>query len=249
MLTEEQKPFLDRTNEDESVRGSHVPCSYKTRNRVLVISVISNAVLLPICLLLSAILLSISRLNTHSDRYHGEVEEPYSPANEIIEYEYRSMMKNDTRFRGHPGPEWKQYFSELMSGTLFRISDEELALSGSDSIPLEGDGYAAGLGVAHSLHCVKKIKEFIYHKDIYPGMDETSGEFLYLQDHADHCLDFLRQGSLCNLDYSLYTVYWGARRQDIPTHNVPKVQKCVNWDKLHKWMEGRAASTDELIGP
>ncbi|KAK1144408.1 hypothetical protein N8T08_005561 [Aspergillus melleus] len=159
------------------------------------------------------------------------------------------MMKNDTRFRGNPGPEWRQSMSELMSGTLFRISEEELAQSGGDSIPLMEGGYAAGLGVSHGLHCVKKIKEFLNHKDVYPGMDESSGEFLYLQDHADHCLDFLRQGSLCNLDYSLYTVFWGPRRQDIPTHNVPKVQRCVNWEKLHKWMEGRAANTEELIGP
>lgn len=70
-----------------------------------------------------------------------------------------------------------------------------------------------------------------------------------LRIFPDHCLDFLRQGSMCHADYSMYTVYWGERRQDIPTHHVPKVQKCVNWDKLHKWMLDRAASTDMLVGP
>lgn len=54
---------------------------------------------------------------------------------------------------------------------------------------------------------------------------------------------------MCNVDYSLYTVYWGERRQDIPTHRIPGVQKCVNWEKLHTWMVGRQASTDMLVGP
>jgi hypothetical protein len=65
----------------------------------------------------------------------------------------------------------------------------------------------------------------------------------------DHCLDFIRQGILCHLDYSLYTVYWGERRQDIPTHRDPPVQKCVNWDKLKAWMAERAANTDDLVRP
>lgn len=69
------------------------------------------------------------------------------------------------------------------------------------------------------------------------------------EENTDHCLDFLRQSILCNLDYSMYTVYWGERRQDIPTHQMPGKQKCVNWDKLHSWMLGRAASVDDLVRP
>jgi hypothetical protein len=77
---------------------------------------------------------------------------------------------------GHPGPEWEKSMHELMAGepalspampnrpgtrfltsdlgTLIRISEEELRLTGSESIPLKSGGYAAGLGVGHNLHCV-----------------------------------------------------------------------------------------------
>lgn len=41
-----------------------------------------------------------------------------------------------------------------MLGTLIRISDDELKLLNTESIPFEGGGYAAGLGVAHNLHCI-----------------------------------------------------------------------------------------------
>lgn len=48
---------------------------------------------------------------------------------------------------------------DLMAGTLIRISDEELRLAGSDSIPLKDGGYAAGLGVGHNLHCVVSSRD------------------------------------------------------------------------------------------
>lgn len=64
------------------------------------------------------------------------------------------MVGNDTRFTGHPSQVWEDSMHGLMKGTLFRVSQEELDLHGSDSIALKDGGFAAGLGVAHNLHCV-----------------------------------------------------------------------------------------------
>lgn len=89
-------------------------------------------------------------------------------------------------------------------GTLIRVSQDELVKHGSDSIPLKDGGYAAGLGVAHSLHCVvcdraallmkdmnlwnpgaqKLIKKFIYREHSYPGVALGSNEFHHSQTHA-----------------------------------------------------------------
>ncbi|KAI1120824.1 hypothetical protein F5Y10DRAFT_116308 [Nemania abortiva] len=137
----------------------------------------------------------------------------------------------------------------LLEGTLIRISDDELALSGSESIPLIDGGYAAGLGVGHNLHCIKKIKKFLYREHFYPDLSADKDQFEYVQSHADHCLDFIRQSIMCHLDYSLYTLFWGERRHDIPTHHVPPIEKCVNWDKLHSWMLARSANTNMLQRP
>ncbi|QPG95443.1 hypothetical protein C2857_000683 [Epichloe festucae Fl1] len=125
-----------------------------------------------------------------------------------------------------------------------------MKLHGRDSIPLRGGGYAAGLGVAHNLHCVeKKIKKFLYRDHFYPDLDPKGAEFVYTQSHADHCLDDLRQSVMCHVDYSMYAVYWDERQQDVPTRHAPGLQKCVNWEKLHSWMLGRSASTDMLVRP
>lgn len=150
-----------------------------------------------------------------------------APANAVIEYEYRGVIRNDSRFMGHPGPEWEKSMHELMAGellhtvmpsirflmaddagTLIRISDEELKLAGSDSIPLKGGGFAAELGVGHNLHCVvwssldltllyvrsktdsesynkqKQIKMFLYREHFYPNMNPHGEDFDYLQSHA-----------------------------------------------------------------
>jgi len=242
MSTEESRPFLEAVGEDENVKKSR-------KSWMLIVSVVSNMGLLLACLFLSITVLSLSNSKTTNTASQRQITEPYSPANDIIEYEYRPIIANDTRFTGHPGPEWEQSMHGLMEGTLIRISKDELYSYGSDSIPLEDGGYAAGLGVAHNLHCVKKIKKFLYREHFYPNLIFMEGEFDYVQSHADHCLDFLRQSIMCHLDFSLYTLYWGERQQDIPTHHLPDVQKCVNWDKLHSWMLERAANVDKLVGP
>ncbi|KAK0609934.1 hypothetical protein B0T17DRAFT_545559 [Bombardia bombarda] len=252
MSKQEETPFLDQDRHDahsprdtyfsEAIDTHHT----KTWSLGYKISLLANFLLLIVCFsLVGTFILRLPELQTLSGASSDKLVELYSPANAAIEYQYSSIIPNDTRFTGHPGPKWEQSMHELMDSTLIRISAAELRQSGSDSIPLKDGGYAAGLGVGHNLHCI----QFLYREHFYPSLDDDQAQFDYLQAHADHCLDFLRQGMLCHLDYSLYTLYWGERRQDIPTHRIPPVQKCVNWDKLQSWMRQRVASTDMLVRP
>ncbi|KAK4655123.1 hypothetical protein QC762_404496 [Podospora pseudocomata] len=239
----EQRPFL--ADDSEEIRSAgHSRHPIISQRTLLLASAISNVVLLVISALLSGTVFSVLG---HAQK-KAQLPDPYSPANSIVEFEYRGVIRNDSRFIGRPTQEWDKSMHDLMAGTLIRISHEELQLAGTDSIPLRDGGYAAGLGVAHNLHCVKKIKQFLYREHLYPDLDTGSQRFEDLQTHADHCLDFIRQGIMCHLDYSLYTVYWGERK-DIPTHHDPPVQKCVNWEKLHNWMQERSANTDMLVRP
>lgn len=48
---------------------------------------------------------------------------------------------------------------------------------------------------------------------------------------------------MCNVDYSLYTVYY---RDGLLAHKIPTARKCVNWDVLHGWMLARAGNRDML---
>ncbi|KAI0543946.1 hypothetical protein F4679DRAFT_566704 [Xylaria curta] len=254
MATEEESPFLDSTESNgKRNRYSLLESLDCNRSRSLGILAAIGFLLLIICVILMIWTISLWKLSAAhicgSSTTNGVIKDPYSPANSVIEYEYRLMYENDTRFTGHPGPEWERSMHQLMDGTLLRISDAELQLLDTNSIPFKNGGYAAGLGIAHNLHCVKKIKQFIYREYFYPDLDAAESEFEYTQSHADHCLDFLRQSVMCHIDYTMYTLYWGERQQDIPTHKMPGAQKCVNWNKLHEWMIERSENTDMLVRP
>ncbi|KAL2185711.1 hypothetical protein L209DRAFT_756950 [Thermothelomyces heterothallicus CBS 203.75] len=151
MQNEEKRPFLDEDGQGQ--KATDCTISLKS-NRSLTISLAANVLLLAACLLLNATVFFPSERAQGTKNGRTEVAEPYSPANAIIEYEYRGVIRNDSRFMAHPGPEWEKSMHELMAGTLIRISGEELKLAGADSIPLKSGGYAGGLGVGHNLHCV-----------------------------------------------------------------------------------------------
>lgn len=76
MSTEEQKPFLDPTNEDNNLGRSDLRRSHINRNCILAISVVSNLVLLTICLLLSGKLLQPTTNKVNSGIPDG-IQEPY----------------------------------------------------------------------------------------------------------------------------------------------------------------------------
>ncbi|KAI2637707.1 hypothetical protein GGS26DRAFT_424480 [Hypomontagnella submonticulosa] len=252
MSVEEDIPFLERVGQNEDLKDSPWAVPDKSRRRVLRFSLILNAVLSVLCILLSGRLIQISSQAGKQNIGDKQTAEPYSPANAIIEYEHRSMVANDTRFTGYPGAKWEQSMHELLAGTLIRISEDELRRHGSESIALKDGGYAAGLGVGHDLHCVKKIKQWIYREHAYPNLAPDGEEFETIRFHADHCLDFIRQGLMCRLDFSMYTLTWGDGERGLPGHlyhRTPDVQRCVNWDKAHNWMLGRAANADDMVRP
>lgn len=97
------------------------------------------------------------------------------------------MTGNEKIMVGDPTPAWEEAMHDLLEGTLIRVSQEELDILGEDSVSLKDGGFAAGLGVAHNIHCVKKIKQFMYFDYFYPDVEVGSGHYKYLQHHAGEC--------------------------------------------------------------
>lgn len=73
-----------------------------------------------------------------------------------MEYSYRDLhvpAVNGT-FTGPTSKGTVKSWRGLMAGTVFRLLEEELRISGMESELLLTGGYAGGLGVSHHLHCL-----------------------------------------------------------------------------------------------
>lgn len=84
------------------------------------------------------------------------------------------------------------------------------------------------------------------HPEYFYQGDQDWDELFY---HADHCLESLRQAVMCSADVSVYTLKWTPHSRYKPSVEVPQPRACVDWEALHEWMSGRAASLDDVIGP
>ncbi len=91
----------------------------------------------------------------------------------------------------------------------------------------------------------KRIKQYLHPEYYYQG--EQAWEELF--SHADHCLESLRQTVMCSADVSVYALKWTPHSRYKPSVMVPQPHACVDWEALHLWMSGRAASLDDIVGP
>ncbi|KAI1415269.1 hypothetical protein F5Y13DRAFT_196625 [Hypoxylon sp. FL1857] len=174
------------------------------------------------------------------------VRVPYSPAPVTYVNKWLTGDPDTPKFMGQPRAEMDHAWHDLLSATSIRFSEEELLLAeNASSIRHKDGGYVGGLGISHSLHCVKRIKQYMHPEYYYQG--DQAWEELFL--HADHCLESLRQVVLCSADVSPYTLEWTPHSRYKPAVRVPQAHACVNWEALHEWMSARAASLDDVVGP
>ena len=122
-----------------------------------------------------------------------------------------------------------------------RIKEPELRQLHQNSLPLaDGSGYLGTLAVYHELHCLKRLRKWIYKDTYYPHI--SSEDEIELYAHADHCLELLRQASVCRGDVSIIPYAWlRNHKKEIegPTLQRGAPRLCVNWDALEGWAKDR----------
>ncbi|PWY74370.1 hypothetical protein BO70DRAFT_105310 [Aspergillus heteromorphus CBS 117.55] len=160
-----------------------------------------------------------------------------SPASEAITYEniyFNASLKIESPFTGEPRPELDQAWSDLLQYSSIAVSGDDLSRLNKTSIPIPGakDSYWVDLSVTHELHCIKRLYQF-FHRDYYfPDLSPEDEELNYM--HTDHCLEILRQASMCHGDISLIPMHWNEF-SPIPEADFSVPHKCVNWEKLRTW--------------
>ncbi|KAI1093972.1 hypothetical protein F5B19DRAFT_448205 [Rostrohypoxylon terebratum] len=174
-------------------------------------------------------------------------ETPYSPAPLTYNNRYLTSDPDTPKFMGKPRPEMDQAWHDLLAGTMIRYSREELKLANNaTSVEHIDGGFVGGLGISHSLHCLKRLKQYL-HPEYYYSHEEQNWDELY--SHVDHCLESLRQELMCNADINVYTLEWTPHSRFKPAVRVPQPHACVDWISLHSWMKERAARSVDMVGP
>ncbi|MCJ1403416.1 hypothetical protein MMC11_006639 [Xylographa trunciseda] len=179
----------------------------------------------------------------------------YSPAREAVLYEERPFTLGDkiqehSIYSGRPSPELDLAWHNLLNAENIRLSPSTMEHYGRSDIGValpDGSGYVGTLNVYHELHCIKRLHQYMYSEHYFGALDAEQREMNRL--HNEHCLDFLRQASICHGDIGLITFEWAANSR-LPVANATS-HECVNWDRLDAWTKDNSVDmfTAGLVHP
>ncbi|QKX60768.1 uncharacterized protein TRUGW13939_07914 [Talaromyces rugulosus] len=154
-------------------------------------------------------------------------------------------------FAGKLRPELDEAWHSLFENNI-HVTKEDLQFHNITSLPMASDGHGPNgdeewvdqLGVFHELHCLKRIRHWVY-RDYYL---ENATESVLIEEsaHVDHCIELLREAILYHADTTLSGFRW--IKADGATHltvEAPGYHICVAWDKLRAWNDERAVEAFE----
>ncbi|KAI4157983.1 MAG: hypothetical protein LQ342_007843 [Letrouitia transgressa] len=171
-----------------------------------------------------------------------------APVNDIVKYK---TVTFDSFFLGHASP-WtrgtKEEKDALWAATyefgISGISKDEASNLLNETLPAPHDPetYMIQLEVFHNLHCLNMLRKTIY-PDQYPDMvsyhDNGTINHGTLQAlHMDHCLDALRQSTMCESDVTPVTFVNNFFGRGVYP-NLVATHTCRDFDALVNWAKGR----------
>ncbi|CRG89603.1 hypothetical protein PISL3812_06641 [Talaromyces islandicus] len=172
-----------------------------------------------------------------------------APVNDIVRYK---TVTFDPFFLGHESP-WtrgpKEVKDRLWDATyefgISGITKDEASNLLNETLPSphDPDTYMIQLEVFHNLHCLNMLRKTLY-PDQYPEMwayhDNGTVNHGTLQSlHMDHCIDALRQSTMCESDITpirFVNNYFGRGvfPDLVATHTCRDFDAIVEWAKEHE---------------
>lgn len=165
-----------------------------------------------------------------------------------VEFNSKSTVFHNLSQTAYAGEKTKEdldaAWDDLLAPMNMRFSASELSQVNQDSIALpENGGYLGWFGVFHNLHCVKMLRHSF---DRARQCNSTEEESHKDKQHVDHCIELLRQSSVCRPDTSLTTFIWD-RSTNLPMFNVSEsVHTCVDWDAFMDREQRRVVKEEEM---
>lgn len=183
----------------------------------------------------------------------------FRPIDEALSRRPRHFVKKGNEhspFSQPPGRDTEIAWARLLLGGNMRVAQSELAAYGPDATSVQvlqppskpsvsfntsEPQYLGKMGFYHELHCLQKMKRWLYPEAYYPNATE---QFLEEErQHLEHCIEWIRTAALCRGDTTLTLFEWvdGMLETKYP---IPHM--CVDEGQLLSWtdVEGRRVDID-----
>ncbi|KAF3491033.1 uncharacterized protein GIQ15_00550 [Arthroderma uncinatum] len=167
----------------------------------------------------------------------------YSPARAAVEFQpvrFDGDVRTTNIFKGAPSKAQDEAWKHL-----YDVDKTELKAIGKESIevPSRPGKYLAKLAVFHQLHCLDYVRRYVHNE--YYHVDDSHATVSALE-HADHCIDIIRQALSCSADPTLITFKPNDPFEPVEA-DFSATHACTNFDKVHDWATSRAINMTEEI--
>jgi len=225
--TEQKQPLLTLDDEPRQRASSLSIFEWRAAGNSLLVAIL----ILQVCLSIFLAGVVWSRRTSHS----STIDLAYSPIEHDVRYEVRrwntSIGVGKTKYMGQSDvvdAEWEMLFKYGLD----QIPKETARLLADQTAPIPGDpdNYIFSFEVFHLLHCLNLLRKR-FHPEYYPP---PPPENAIAHQHAEHCVDILRQSMMCAVDINPLVWQWN---HDINA-TVPKLDalhECRSWDDVWNW--------------
>ncbi|KAB8349607.1 hypothetical protein FH972_023630 [Carpinus fangiana] len=165
-------------------------------------------------------------------------------SNQIKNLPVKYIIAADSQYAGNRSETVDRAWEELLSGINSRASISELESSSISSVKLPEGEYLVWPEALHQLHCVKRIREWVYREQYLGGLSGSAEHHWMV--HVDHCIELLRQAIMCKPDRGRMGFHWTSE-SDRPTLNLNGPNHmCEDWGSYKREVCSRSVSRSEM---
>ena len=192
-----------------------------------------------------------------------------APAQDALEFKLTkfesAVLDGKTPYQGPPNEENNELWNSLYRHMNTHITSEEARLMPNKTAPeleSEGSGYLIVLNTFHDLHCLDAIRHAIYYfleeqwnstynpytlyDNPVDALYDRGGKRMGI-DHLDHCIDALRQSTMCSVDITPNVFQYSAKVNEIRAR-ATVVHECRDFSKVLDWAIRHEAKPDVPFG-
>ncbi|KAI0107267.1 hypothetical protein GGR51DRAFT_559608 [Nemania sp. FL0031] len=241
LLRRDEESFGDTYN--EKYLTPHQPTrSWFIRN--------ASTILVHMLLLYMTVLSTVNSLrpnmpcNSHQSSQLGESHP--SLLNRIIKFEEKPEYHSPVYpWKQAPSLELDQLWDDLLFAQNIRITPQEMKILNANTtngVRISDGDYVGALGVFHHLHCLNSMRKLLHASYYFHVSKSAYPKDTMTLEHADHCIDTLRQVLMCHANTAVYTAEWVADSHE-PVNKLVRgkaMTACVKWDTVNDWARQRA---------